>query len=108
MFTKKVGFVGIQSQVAVCCRTCLQPASVQSCDMPQALQPAHNFSTHATIHTVLLSPEQRKKLRRELDVVSGNVCVMSEMLAELSPTGVEIADFELLQVCFLLSSWFNA
>ena len=37
------------------------------------------------------------KLRSELEMVSGNVRVMSEMLTELVPTQVEPADLELLQ-----------
>lgn len=46
------------------------------------------------------------KLRSELEMVSGNVRVMSEMLTELVPTQTEPADLELLQVsgcCPLLS-----
>lgn len=38
------------------------------------------------------------KLRSELEMVSGNVRVMSEMLTELVPTEAEPADLELLQV----------
>lgn len=38
------------------------------------------------------------KLRSELEMVNGNVRVMSEMLTELVPTRVEPADLELLQV----------
>lgn len=38
------------------------------------------------------------KLRSELEMVSGNVRVMSEMLTELVPTQIEPADLELLQV----------
>lgn len=38
------------------------------------------------------------KLRSELEMVSGNVRVMSEMLTELVPTQAEPADLELLQV----------
>lgn len=38
------------------------------------------------------------KLRSELEMVSGNVRVMSEMLTELVPTQTEPADLELLQV----------
>lgn len=43
------------------------------------------------------TPEQIGKLRSELEMVSGNVRVMSEMLTELVPTQVEPADLELLQ-----------
>lgn len=41
---------------------------------------------------------QMGKLRSELEMVSGNVRVMSEMLTELVPTQAEPADLELLQV----------
>ena len=47
---------------------------------------------------VTLNEEQHTKLSRELEVVSGNVRVMSEMLTELSPSNVEVSDLELLQV----------
>uniref|UniRef100_A0A8C6E4Y0 Target of myb1 membrane trafficking protein n=1 Tax=Moschus moschiferus TaxID=68415 RepID=A0A8C6E4Y0_MOSMO len=43
------------------------------------------------------TPEQIGKLRSELEMVSGNVRVMSEMLTELVPTQTEPADLELLQ-----------
>ncbi|KAH9498384.1 TOM1-like protein 2 [Bulinus truncatus] len=44
-----------------------------------------------------LSVDQIGKLRRELDVVHGNIRVMSEMLTELSPSNVDPSDLELLQ-----------
>uniref|UniRef100_A0A2R9BZ64 Target of myb1 membrane trafficking protein n=1 Tax=Pan paniscus TaxID=9597 RepID=A0A2R9BZ64_PANPA len=43
------------------------------------------------------TPEQIGKLHSELEMVSGNVRVMSEMLTELVPTQAEPADLELLQ-----------
>ncbi|XP_023572989.1 target of Myb protein 1 isoform X2 [Octodon degus] len=43
------------------------------------------------------TPEQMGKLRSELELVSGNVRVMSEMLTELAPAQAEPADLELLQ-----------
>ena len=43
-------------------------------------------------------PDMLAKLRSELDVVQGNVRVMSEMLTELSPSDVDSSDLELLQV----------
>ncbi|XP_078195455.1 target of Myb1 membrane trafficking protein isoform X3 [Callithrix jacchus] len=43
------------------------------------------------------TPEQIGKLRSELEMVSGNVRVMSEMLTEMVPTQAEPADLELLQ-----------
>ena len=53
-----------------------------------------------------LTPEQASKLRRELDVVQGNIRVMSEMLTELSPTNVDPSDLELLQVKEVCISYF--
>ncbi|XP_016050513.1 target of Myb1 membrane trafficking protein isoform X2 [Erinaceus europaeus] len=47
--------------------------------------------------TIAPTPEQIGKLRSELEMVSGNVRVMSEMLTELVPTQAEPADLELLQ-----------
>lgn len=47
---------------------------------------------------VTMTEEQLTKLRRELEVVSGNVRVMGEMITELSPSNVEQSDLELLQV----------
>ncbi|XP_044533485.1 target of Myb protein 1 isoform X2 [Gracilinanus agilis] len=46
---------------------------------------------------VMPTPEQIGKLRSELEVVNGNVKVMSEMLAELVPGQAEPSDLELLQ-----------
>lgn len=46
----------------------------------------------------VLSHSQIGKLRSELEVVNGNVKVMSEMLTELVPSQAEPSDLELLQV----------
>ncbi|KAM9325249.1 target of Myb1 membrane trafficking protein [Gastrophryne carolinensis] len=43
------------------------------------------------------TPEQVAKLRSELEVVNGNVKVMSEMLTELVPQKAQQSDLELLQ-----------
>ncbi|XP_050392013.1 TOM1-like protein 2 isoform X6 [Patella vulgata] len=43
------------------------------------------------------SQDQSTKLQREMEVVKGNVRVMSEMLTELTPTSVDPSDLELLQ-----------
>uniref|UniRef100_A0A8C5QPZ9 Target of myb1 membrane trafficking protein n=1 Tax=Leptobrachium leishanense TaxID=445787 RepID=A0A8C5QPZ9_9ANUR len=43
------------------------------------------------------TPEQLAKLRSELEVVNGNVKVMSEMLTELTPQTAKPSDMELLQ-----------
>ncbi|CAG5135340.1 unnamed protein product [Candidula unifasciata] len=44
-----------------------------------------------------LTTDQVAKLRRELEVVQGNIHVMSDMLTELSPATVDPSDLELLQ-----------
>ena len=44
------------------------------------------------------SPEQLSKLRSELDIVEGNVRVLSEMLTELQPGQEEPNDYKLLVV----------
>ncbi|XP_044797307.1 target of Myb1 membrane trafficking protein isoform X7 [Bubalus kerabau] len=49
------------------------------------------------VHDKVLTLIQIGKLRSELEMVSGNVRVMSEMLTELVPTQTEPADLELLQ-----------
>ncbi|XP_040590741.1 target of Myb protein 1 isoform X4 [Mesocricetus auratus] len=49
------------------------------------------------VHDKVLNLIQIGKLRSELEMVSGNVRVMSEMLTELVPTQIEPADLELLQ-----------
>lgn len=50
------------------------------------------------------TPEQLAKLRSELDIVQGNVQVMSEMLTEMTPGQEEAGDLELLQVLRLFSN----
>ena len=47
---------------------------------------------------VVPTPEQLGKIRSELDVVHGNINVMSEMLTEMTPGQEEAGDLELLQV----------
>uniref|UniRef100_A0A3P9ASS3 Target of myb1 like 2 membrane trafficking protein n=1 Tax=Maylandia zebra TaxID=106582 RepID=A0A3P9ASS3_9CICH len=46
---------------------------------------------------ITATPEQIARLRSELDVVRGNVKVMSEMLTEMVPGQEEASDLELLQ-----------
>ncbi|KAK7862523.1 hypothetical protein R5R35_008994 [Gryllus longicercus] len=46
---------------------------------------------------VALSPEQLAKLQSELDVVQGNMLVLSEMLSELTPGKEHPSDMQLLQ-----------
>ena len=47
---------------------------------------------------------QIARLRSELDVVRGNIKVMSEMLTEMVPGQEDVSDLELLQVITLLGS----
>lgn len=49
-----------------------------------------------------LSPEHMAKLYGELDVVQGNLAVMSEMLSELKPGKEHPSDMELLKVTTML------
>ncbi|XP_055993458.1 target of Myb1 membrane trafficking protein isoform X2 [Sorex fumeus] len=55
--------------------------------------PMTDLDMLSPIHT----PQRIGKLRSELEMVNGNVRVMSEMLTELVPTQAEPADLELLQ-----------
>ncbi|XP_056606107.1 target of Myb1 membrane trafficking protein-like isoform X2 [Triplophysa dalaica] len=45
------------------------------------------------------TPAQNQKLRSELDLVKGNLTVMTEMLNQLKPGETSASDAELLQVC---------
>uniref|UniRef100_A0A1A8FA24 Target of myb1-like 2 (Chicken) n=1 Tax=Nothobranchius korthausae TaxID=1143690 RepID=A0A1A8FA24_9TELE len=46
---------------------------------------------------ITATPEQIARLRSELDVVRGNIKVMSEMLTEMVPGQEDVSDLELLQ-----------
>jgi hypothetical protein len=46
----------------------------------------------------VLSSDQLGKLQSELDVVQGNMAVLSEMLTELTPGKEHPSDLELLKV----------
>ncbi|XP_021512409.2 target of Myb1 membrane trafficking protein isoform X2 [Meriones unguiculatus] len=65
------------------------------CVLVRTILPKNNPPT--IVHDKVLTLIQIGKLRSELEMVSGNVRVMSEMLTELVPTQVEPADLELLQ-----------
>ncbi|KAA0705311.1 TOM1-like protein 2 [Triplophysa tibetana] len=73
-------------------------AASETAPMPAAA--AHNFNP-TQIPTVsgpiTANPEQIARLRSELDIVRGNVKVMSEMLTEMVPGQEEASDLELLQ-----------
>ena len=47
---------------------------------------------------VVPTPEQLGKIHSELDIVHGNISVMSEMLTEMTPGQEEPGDLQLLQV----------
>ncbi|XP_048356967.1 target of Myb protein 1 isoform X2 [Sphaerodactylus townsendi] len=68
--------------------------TVESILHPVSLPVAPGASAEAPI---VPTPEQIGKLRSELEVVNGNVKVMSEMLTELVPGQTETSDLELLQ-----------
>uniref|UniRef100_A0A8C0AAL2 Target of myb1 membrane trafficking protein n=1 Tax=Bos mutus grunniens TaxID=30521 RepID=A0A8C0AAL2_BOSMU len=66
-------------------------------DSNQQTTPLHTSALLPSDTPITPTPEQIGKLRSELEMVSGNVRVMSEMLTELVPTQTEPADLELLQ-----------
>ncbi|XP_074082893.1 target of Myb1 membrane trafficking protein isoform X2 [Macrotis lagotis] len=72
----------------------------QPSQRPTSLQqaaPLPNMPSAPEDAPVTPTPEQIGKLRSELEVVNGNVKVMSEMLTELVPGQAESSDLELLQ-----------
>ncbi|XP_031571945.1 TOM1-like protein 2 isoform X2 [Actinia tenebrosa] len=69
---------------------------------PNMQPPTHQLPTHqpppaAVTGPINPTPEQLAKLRSDLDIVQGNVQVMSEMLTEMTPGQEEAGDLELLQ-----------
>uniref|UniRef100_A0A8D0H4G0 Target of myb1 membrane trafficking protein n=1 Tax=Sphenodon punctatus TaxID=8508 RepID=A0A8D0H4G0_SPHPU len=70
------------------------PQGIESILHPVSLPQGPGASNDAPITP---TPEQMGKLRSELEVVNGNVKVMSEMLTELVPGQAEPSDLELLQ-----------
>uniref|UniRef100_A0A1A8LJ40 Target of myb1-like 2 (Chicken) n=1 Tax=Nothobranchius pienaari TaxID=704102 RepID=A0A1A8LJ40_9TELE len=58
------------------------PASTQTSNVP---------------NPITATPEQIARLRSELDIVRGNIKVMSEMLTEMVPGQEDVSDLELLQ-----------
>ncbi|XP_006878173.1 PREDICTED: target of Myb protein 1-like, partial [Chrysochloris asiatica] len=69
----------------------------QRADHTQHTASLPTLATLSSDTSITPTPEQIGKLRSELEMVSGNVRVMSEMLTELVPTQAEPADLELLQ-----------
>ncbi|XP_061867904.1 target of Myb1 membrane trafficking protein isoform X3 [Colius striatus] len=70
------------------------PQQVESILHPVTLPSGRGTASDAPITP---TPEQIGKLRSELEVVNGNMKVMSEMLTELVPSQAEPSDLELLQ-----------
>ncbi|XP_053113674.1 target of Myb1 membrane trafficking protein isoform X2 [Hemicordylus capensis] len=70
------------------------PQTIESILHPVSLPGVPGASTDAPITP---TSEQIGKLRSELEVVNGNVKVMSEMLTELVPGQAEASDIDLLQ-----------
>ncbi|XP_059673255.1 target of Myb1 membrane trafficking protein isoform X3 [Gavia stellata] len=70
------------------------PQQIESILHPVTLPTGRGTSSDTPITP---TPEQIGKLRSELEVVNGNMKVMSEMLTELAPTQAEPSDLELLQ-----------
>ncbi|NXJ88043.1 TOM1 protein, partial [Corythaixoides concolor] len=70
------------------------PQQIESILHPVTLPTGRGTSSDVPITP---TPEQIEKLRSELEVVNGNMKVMSEMLTELVPSQAEPSDLELLQ-----------
>ncbi|XP_075012463.1 target of Myb1 membrane trafficking protein isoform X4 [Calonectris borealis] len=70
------------------------PQQIASILQPVTLPTGRGTSSDAPVTP---TPEQIGKLRSELEVVNGNMKVMSEMLTELVPSQAEPSDLELLQ-----------
>ncbi|XP_047212721.1 TOM1-like protein 2 isoform X1 [Girardinichthys multiradiatus] len=67
-------------------------------DAPKPNQPTPAATQASNIPSpVTATPEQIARLRSELDIVRGNIKVMSEMLTELVPGKEDGSDLELLQ-----------
>ena len=64
--------------------------------VPQPVQSMHPMQ--APSGPVVPTPEQLGKIRSEIDIVNGNINVMSEMLTEMTPGQEEAGDLQLLQV----------
>uniref|UniRef100_A0A3B5LW69 Target of myb1 like 2 membrane trafficking protein n=1 Tax=Xiphophorus couchianus TaxID=32473 RepID=A0A3B5LW69_9TELE len=65
---------------------------------PKPTQPTPTATQASSIPSpVTATPEQIARLRSELDIVRGNIKVMSEMLTELVPGQEDASDLELLQ-----------
>ncbi|KAJ8416006.1 hypothetical protein AAFF_G00380280 [Aldrovandia affinis] len=64
---------------------------------PQHPVPQHPAPQQSAGGSLAISPEQVQKLRADLDIVRGNLTVMSEMLNQMTPGHAQPSDSELLQ-----------
>ena len=78
------------------------PASPLPVVVPHAMPPGSPATQPTTpaaqVGPPVLTSDQLGKLQSELDVVQGNMAVLSEMLTELTPGKEHPSDLELLQV----------
>ncbi|XP_077388692.1 TOM1-like protein 2 isoform X3 [Festucalex cinctus] len=72
----------------------LAPATTAASPKPATNSPATQVSPHGPITA---TPQQVARLRSELDIVRGNIKVLSEMLTEMVPGQEDKSDLELLQ-----------
>ncbi|XP_077414106.1 TOM1-like protein 2 isoform X2 [Vanacampus margaritifer] len=72
----------------------LAPATTATSPKPATNSPATQVSPRGPITA---TPEQVARLRSELDIVRGNIKVLSEMLTEMVPGQEDKSDLELLQ-----------
>lgn len=68
---------------------------------PHVVPPGSPVTPAAQVGPTVLTSDQLGKLQSELDVVQGNMVVLSEMLTELTPGKEHPSDLELLQVKYL-------
>uniref|UniRef100_A0A8C6TLI0 Target of myb1 like 2 membrane trafficking protein n=1 Tax=Neogobius melanostomus TaxID=47308 RepID=A0A8C6TLI0_9GOBI len=73
------------------------PAPTAGPPKPAHVPAPQTVNSTSTQGPITATPEQIARLRSELDVVRGNVKVMSEMLTELAPGQEEDSELELLQ-----------
>uniref|UniRef100_A0A7N8Y0Y6 Target of myb1 like 2 membrane trafficking protein n=1 Tax=Mastacembelus armatus TaxID=205130 RepID=A0A7N8Y0Y6_9TELE len=75
----------------------LAPASPATGTPNPAPNPASATQMSHVSSPITATPEQIARLRSELDIVRGNIKVMSEMLTEMVPGQEDASDLELLQ-----------
>ncbi|XP_033826997.1 TOM1-like protein 2 isoform X1 [Periophthalmus magnuspinnatus] len=73
------------------------PAATPPKPAPAVVRASQTHNMTSGQGAIIATPEQIARLRSELDIVRGNVKVMSEMLTELVPGQEDASDLELLQ-----------